>query len=69
MCICPGHKQLQSQSHLLLNPGGKQWCTAGPLNNGHIGDEHFVHCSEVVTSSEIEVYGQNIGRGQTVCPL
>ena len=23
-----------------------------PLNNGHIGDEHFVHCREVVHSSE-----------------
>ena len=34
-----------------------------PLNNGHVGDEHFVHCSEVVPSSEIEMYGQYIGRG------
>ena len=34
-----------------------------PPNNGHIGDEHFVHCSEVVTSSEVEMYGQYIGRG------
>ena len=24
-----------------------------PPNNGHIGDEHFVHCSEVVRSSEV----------------
>ena len=39
-----------------------------PLNNGHIGDEHFVHCSEVVPLSEVEMYGQYIGRG-TVCPL
>ena len=23
-----------------------------PLNNGHIGDKHFVHCSEVVPSSD-----------------
>ena len=27
-----------------------------PLNNGHVGDEHFVHCSEVATSSEVEMY-------------
>ena len=26
--------------------------TVEPPNNGHIGDEHFVHCSEV------EMYGQ-----------
>ena len=26
------------------------------LNNGHVGDEHFVHCSEVVPSSEAEMY-------------
>ena len=24
-------------------------------NNGHIGDKHFVHCSEVVSSSEVEI--------------
>ena len=35
-----------------------------PLNNGHIWDEHFVHCSEVVPSSEVEMYGQYIGRGK-----
>ena len=29
-----------------------------PLNDGHGGDEHFVHCSEVVPSSEVEMYGQ-----------
>ena len=28
------------------------------LNNGHVGDEHFVHCSEVVPS-----LGKKIGRG------
>ena len=27
--------------------------TVEPLNNGHGGDEHFVHCSEVVPSSEV----------------
>ena len=29
-----------------------------PLNNGHVGDKYFVHCSEVVPSSEVEMYGQ-----------
>ena len=37
--------------------------TVEPPNNGHIGDEHFVHCSEVVPSSEVEMYGQYVGRG------
>ena len=32
--------------------------TVEPLNNGHVGDEHFVHCSEVVPLSEVEMYGQ-----------
>ena len=33
--------------------------TVEPLNNGHGGDEHFVHCLEVVPSSEVhvELYG------------
>ena len=35
----------------------------------HIRDEHFVHCSEVVPSSEVEMCGQYRGRGKTVCPL
>ena len=43
--------------------------TMEPPNNGQVGDEHFVHCSEVVPSLEIEMYGQYIGRGWTVCPL
>ena len=43
--------------------------TVEPPNNGQVGDEHFVHCSEVVPSSVVEMYGQYIGRGQTVCPL
>ena len=30
--------------------------TVEPPNNGHIGGEHFVHCSEVVPSSEVEMY-------------
>ena len=42
--------------------------TVEPPNNGHIGDEHFVHCSEVVPSSEVEMYGQ-LMEGQAVCPL
>ena len=41
-------------------------------NNRHIRDKHFVDCSEVVPSSEVEMYGQYLGRGRTVfpgCPL
>ena len=34
-----------------------------PLNNGHGGDKHFVHCSEV------EMYRQLMAGGQAVCPL
>ena len=37
--------------------------TVEPPNNGQVGDECFVHCSEVVPSSEVEMYGQHIGRG------
>ena len=37
--------------------------TVEPPNNGQTGDEHFVHCSEVVPSSEVEMYGQYRGRG------
>ena len=47
--------------------------TVGPPNNGQVGDDHSVHCSEVVPYSEVEMYGQYyIDRGQTVgrgCPL
>ena len=32
--------------------------TVEPPINGHVGDEHFVHCSEVVPSLEVEMYGQ-----------
>ena len=39
------------------------YSTVEPPNNGHVGDEHFVHWSEVVPSSEVEMYGQYIGRG------
>ena len=35
-----------------------------PPNNGHVGDEHFVHCSEVVPSSEVEMYGQLMAGGK-----
>ena len=37
-----------------------------PLNNGHGGDEHFVHCLEVaiVPSSEVEMYGQLMAGGK-----
>ena len=35
-----------------------------PPNNGHGGDEHFVHCSEVVPSSEVEMYGQLMAGGK-----
>ena len=36
-----------------------------PPNNGHvIGDDHFVHCSEVVPSSEVEMYGQLMEGGK-----
>ena len=29
-----------------------------PLNVGYIGDEHFVHCSEIDPSTEVEMYEQ-----------
>ena len=35
-----------------------------PPNNGHVGDEHFVHCLEVVPSSEVEMYGQLMAGGK-----
>ena len=35
-----------------------QLYTVEPLNNGQVGDERFVHYSEVVPSSEVEMYGQ-----------
>ena len=36
--------------------------TVEPPNN-EIGDEHFIHSSEVVPSLEVEIYGQYKGRG------
>ena len=38
------------------------------LNDGHIGDEHFVHCSEIVPSSEVVMYG-NIQAGGEQCNI
>ena len=38
--------------------------TVEPPNNGHVGDEHFVHCLEVVPSSEVEMYGQLMEGGK-----
>ena len=32
------------------------------LNNGHVGDECFVHCSDVVPG--VEMYGRYIGGGK-----
>ena len=43
--------------------------TVEPLNNGHGGDEHLVHCSEVVPLSEVYRNVWTVGRGQAVCPL
>ena len=31
--------------------------TVEPSNNGHFRDERFVHCSEVIPSSEVECMG------------
>ena len=54
------------------------WCntrevqsyTVEPSNNGHIGDECFVHYSEVVPSSEVLTCIYTVvGRGHAVCPL
>ena len=30
--------------------------TRDPPKNGQVGDEYFIHCSEVVPSSEVEMY-------------
>ena len=40
------------------------WYTVEPLNNGHGVNKHFVHCSEVVPSSEVEMYGQLMAGGK-----
>ena len=33
--------------------------TVEPLNNGHVEDENFVHCSKVVLSSEVATVKMN----------
>ena len=43
--------------------------TVEPLNNGHVGDEHLSIVQRLPFSSEVEMYGQYIGRGRAVCPL
>ena len=44
----------------LLRPGRLDrkigTCSGEPPNNGQVGDEDFVSCSEVVPSSEVEMY-------------
>ena len=40
--------------------------TVEPPNNGHVVDERFVHCSEVVPSSEVY---RNVRAGVNSCPL
>ena len=44
-------------------------CICGTLNNQQVGDKNFVHFSEVVPSSEVEMHGLLYERGQTVCPF
>ena len=41
-----------------IKPHQTSVITVEPPNNGHTGDEHLVHYSEVVPSSEVEMYGQ-----------
>ena len=64
---CPPRLSVLYSSHLDARALGP--ITVEPLINGHIWDEHFVRCSEVVPSSEVEMCGQYIGRGRTACPL
>ena len=42
-----------------------KWCAI--QWNLRIGDEHFVHCSEVVPSSEVEMCGQAVGKQCVHC--
>ena len=51
-----------------LTSGNKCVYTVEPLNNGHGGDEHFFHCSEVVPLSEVEMYGQLMAGGKQFVP-
>ena len=41
--------------------------TVEPPNNGHVGDERFVHCSEIVSFRGRNVYRKRIQQGG--CPL
>ena len=52
------------QLHITCVRGDVILYTVEPLNSGHGEDEHFVHCSEVVPSSEVEMYGQLMGGGK-----
>ena len=56
------HTHTHTHTHSLSVLGD----TVEPLNNGHIGDECFVHCSEVVPSSAVEMYGKYTGGEQFV---
>ena len=56
MCVCVLIDLFLLETHYHI--------TVEPLNNGHGGDEHFVHCSEVVPSSEVEMYGQLMAGGK-----
>ena len=54
-CLVCGHKIINSNHYcldILI-----VIATVEPLNDGHIGDEHYVHCSEIVPSSEVVMYG------------
>ena len=49
-------------------------CTVEPSNNGHVGDEHFVHCSEVITCMQLLAGGTQFVHCREVvrsseCPL
>ena len=41
---------------MMLGLWFRRWDYLESLNNGHGGDEHFVQCSEVVPSLEVEMY-------------
>ena len=40
--------------------------TVEPPNKGHIWDEYFVHCPDIVPSFEVEMYGHAIGGGNSL---
>ena len=56
-----GSAIIQPEEEMSLTLQYSQVTTVEPPNNGHVGDKHFVHCSEVVPSSEKCM--DNIGRG------